>query len=160
MSALTHGNPADMEPAAVREQVIEVPTRHFANDDLTQAELETRRAPGSELRVMFSGHESKMLDTVPRELTLRARLGYLELDLTGATFEPGVTNIEVQAFMGYVQIRLPGGVRVESSGRAFIGFFSLKGARASRAASVPDGRVVRITGTADFGFVESIIARC
>jgi hypothetical protein len=35
---------------------------------------------------------------------LRARLGYVELDLTQATFEPGVTTIDVSALMGYGQI--------------------------------------------------------
>jgi predicted membrane protein len=93
-----------------------------------------------------------MAGVVPPDLRLRARLGYVELDLTDATFAPGVTTIDVRAFLGYVQIRFPPGVHVESHGRALFGFFSLKGAPAS----APDDttRVVRIVGRATFGFAE------
>ena len=85
-------------------------------------------------------------------LPLRARLGYVELDLTGARFEAGLTTIDVRTFMGYVQLLLPAGVRVESSGRAILGFFALKGTGAG------DGPVVRITGRAALGFAEAIVA--
>jgi hypothetical protein len=51
-----------------------------------------------------------------------------------------------------VQIRLPAGIRVESTGRALVGFFSLKGTGAGDAPCV-----VRITGGAAFGFAETFI---
>jgi predicted membrane protein len=73
----------------------------------------------------------------------------VELDLTEATFEPGVTTIDVRAFMGYVQIRFPAGVRVESAGRALFGYFAIKGGAPGNAPSV-----VRITGRAALGFAE------
>jgi hypothetical protein len=60
--------------------------------------------------------------------------------------------IDVRALMGYVQIRLPEGVRVESRGGALLGFFALKGG------APPDERdspsVVRLTGRATLGFAE------
>lgn len=104
------------------------------------------------IAAFLSGQERSITGVVPRELELRARLGYVELDLSHATFAPGVTWIDVRAFMGYVQIRFPAGVRVKSDGRAFAGFFSIKGGR-------PDDRpaetsVVRVTGRASFGFAE------
>lgn len=167
-------------------------TRHFANDDLTEAELEARLQrvyaatasreldailadlpalpaaetlpirPGqsidSRITALLSGQERKLAGVVPRELTLRARLGYVELDLTRAAFEPGLTTIDVRAFMGYVQIRFPAGVRVESAGRALLGFFSLKGAGASAPGESADAEsVVRITGRAVLGFAEAQI---
>jgi hypothetical protein len=176
-------------PPAARERVVEILSHHFANDVLTDADLEarlqrvyaatthreldaitadlpaalpheahpipTRQASGSAITALFSGQESALTGVVPRALRLRARLGYLELDLTRATFEAGVTTIDVRALAGYVQIRLPAGIRVESAGRGLFGFFSLKRAAASAAGAPADpGVVVRITGRALFGFAE------
>ena len=108
---------------------------------------------------MFSGHESNLVSVVPRVWKLRARLGYIELDLTRAAFEPGVTTIDVGAFMGYVQLRLPADVRVENRGGAVFGFFSLKGEGASGTGEPTESvKVVRITGRATFGFAEATIS--
>lgn len=105
----------------------------------------------------LSGREQRVTGVVPRRVELRSRFGYIELDLTHATFAPGVTEIDIRAFMGYVQIRLPAGVRAESLGDAFAGFFSLKDAGASDS---PDAKcIVRITGRATFGFAECWVAR-
>jgi hypothetical protein len=176
--------------------VAEILTRHFANDDLTEAELEARlqrvysatalpeldaiiadlpafpasevlpkRAggpPGFQITALLSGAEQKLV-AVPRELRLRARLGYVELDLSEAAFEPGLTTIDVRVFMGYVQMRFPAGVRVESTGRALFGFFSLRGAgapgtgRSADASSAEARSVVRIIGRATLGFAEGFV---
>lgn len=180
------GLPAAAVPPAERERIVDALTRHFAADQIAEADLERRldrvyRAmtvaeldavladlpalvsssttpalatdTGPERVAAFlSGQDRKMSGVVPRELLLRARLGYVELDLTRATFAPGVTTIDVRAFMGYVQIRFPEGVRVETDGHAFIGFFSLKGTAAG--ATEPAASVVRITGRASLGFAE------
>jgi hypothetical protein len=104
---------------------------------------------------LLSGHETKLTGVVPSGLRLRVQLGYIELDLTEATFEPGVTDIEIQAFMGYVQIRFPADVRVESRGHALFGFFSFKNKRGRRAQEPTDtNTVVRVTGRVTFGFAE------
>lgn len=162
-------------PAAARDRVIDVLTRYFASDQLTEAQLDARfqavydaktqreldailadlPAPGdpelSDIRATLSGQETKLAGVVPRHLTLRARLGYVELDLTQARFEPGVTTIDVGVFSGYIQIRFPAGVRVETSGRAFLGYFAVKGAVADAPA------IVRIGGRANLGFVEAFL---
>ena len=177
----------DPLPPAARERVVDVLTQHFANDQLTEAELDTRlqgvyaartkgeleaiiadlpalpsaetkpvpaaRTPGTAITALFSGQERKLTEIVPRDLRLRARLGYVELDLTQATFEPGVTTIDVRTFMGYVEIRLPAGVRVESRGRALFGYFAVKDSGAAGSpANAPS--VVRITGRAALGYTE------
>jgi hypothetical protein len=106
---------------------------------------------------LLSGQEQRMTGVVPRRLRVRSRLGYVELDLTRATFEPGLTTIDVRAIMGYVQVRLPPGVRVECLGRAVAGYFALKGV--SRAGGDDAPSVVRITGRAALGYAEVMIAK-
>lgn len=108
------------------------------------------RGRNQRIASFLSGQQRTLMGVVPRGLELRARLGYVELDLTRATFAPGVTVIDTRAFMGYVQIRFPAGISVESEGRAFAGFFSVKGEGTGEVTE----RVVRVTGRASFGFAE------
>lgn len=176
-----------MTEPSTRDRVIDRLATHYAHDQITEADLETRLdrvyrattepelqailadlpaplpAPsaavpsehdaGRRIDALFSGQERRLPGPVPSDLRLRARLGYVELDLTDATFPPGVTTIDVRAFMGYVEIRFPAGVRVDSRGRALFGFFSLKDTTGSKPdeAATP---VVRIIGRATFGYVE------
>jgi hypothetical protein len=104
------------------------------------------------VRAFMSGQERKVTGVVPRRLELRARLGYVEMDLRHATFEPGVTEIDARALMGYVEIRLPGNVQVENDGGAIFGYFALKGRDSPGA--VRSDPVVRITGRAIMGYAE------
>jgi len=158
---------------ASRERIIEQLKRHFANDELTEAELESRLKEAyaartvsdlenivvdlpsmvaartdTSIKATFSGQERKLSGLVPPALTLNARMGYVELDLRDATFASGITTIDVHSFMGYVEIHLPEGVRVESHGRALFGYFAVKGF------DEDSERVVRITGRATFGYAE------
>jgi hypothetical protein len=177
---------------AERDRVVEVLTRHFAEDRISAEDLEARlervyhATTGAELvaviadlpaalpvkaasavpatdsapqriRALFSGQEQRVSGLLPARLEVRSRLGYVELDLTGATFGPDVTEIDVRAFMGYVQIRLPPGVRVESRGHAIVGFFSLKWR--PEQSEVATGPVVRVTGRAMFGFAECFVGK-
>lgn len=167
-------------PSEARERVVQILTRHFANDDLTDDDLDARlqlvyaaktpseldaiisdlpALPGTpaaavparrdaEIRALFSGQERKIAGPMPRDLKLRVAIGYVELDLREATFEPGVTTIDVRTMMGYAEIRLPAGVRVESEGRALFGYFATKGTPEDSA------RIVRITGRSLFGYTE------
>jgi len=107
-------------------------------------------APRSDtnIRAILSGQERKLAGLVPRELKLKSRMGYVELDLRDATFAPGITTIDVRSFMGYVEIRLPAGLRVENHGQALFGYFAVKGLDEDAE------RVVRITGRAVFGYAE------
>ena len=159
-----------------RERVIEALKLHYSNDELTEAEFESRlkeayaartipdlenivadlpapEAPRPDLRVSatFSGQERKLAGIVPREITVRSRMGYVELDLRDARFATGVTTIDVRSFMGYVEIHLPMGVRVESHGHALFGYFALKGL------DEESQSVVRITGRAVFGYAEVVL---
>jgi hypothetical protein len=112
---------------------------------------------GTRILGLFSGQERKLDGEVPREMTLRARIGYVELDLSEARFQPGITTIDVDAIMGYVQIRFPPGVRVESDGHAVFGFFAFKAGGLPEAATASDEQpVVRVTGGAFLGFAEGL----
>lgn len=102
----------------------------------------------------LSGHTQRLTGVMPSELEIRSRLGHVELDLLDATFQPGVTEIDVRALMGYVEVRLPSGVRVESEGRAVMGYFALQGAGNDESDSV-----VRIKGRAVMGYAECFVVR-
>ncbi len=119
------------------------------------AALAPAKAPAERISALFSGQEQRITGVVPRRLEVRGRLGYVELDLTKASFAPGLTEIDVRAFMGYVEIRLPAGVRIENHGGALFGFFSLKG----RGASDEAPALLRITGRATFGYAELFVRR-
>lgn len=159
-----------------RERIIEQLKRHYANDELTEAEFESRLkeayaartipdlenivadltapvAPQADTSISatLSGQERKLAGLVPQEITVRSRMGYVELDLRDARFAPGVTTIDVRSFMGYVEIHLPVGVRVESHGRALFGYFAQKGLDEESAS------IVKITGRAVFGYAEIIL---
>lgn len=108
-----------------------------------------------QIRALLSGHEETLTGVVSSRLRIRARLGYVELDLSHATFEPGITEINIRALMGYVQVRLPASVRVESDGHGLFGYFAVKGTGAEDLATPC---VVRITGRALFGFAESHVS--
>ncbi|HEX5435973.1 MAG TPA: DUF1707 domain-containing protein [Gemmatimonadaceae bacterium] len=182
--------PSDVNSAA-RERVVELLSRHFANDVISMDEFETRverayhapnavelaavvadlpqlaEVPGrsgdlastevQHITATLSGQERRITAVVPRRMELRSRLGYIEIDFTQATFPPGLTEIDIHAFLGYVQIRLPAGVHAECLGTAMAGFFSLKGAGEAQG---PDAAsIVRITGRATFGFAECVMRR-
>ncbi len=109
------------------------------------------------IEALLSGQEERVTGVVPRALRVRSRLGYVELDLSRATFQPGVTALDVRAIFGYAEIRLPPGVRVESRGRAVAGYFAVRGA--SRAGGEDAPATVRITGRALCGYVECRVAK-
>jgi hypothetical protein len=131
--------------------MLERHARTELTDTATQMTL-----PGPHISKLLSGHETKLTGVVPSGLRVRVQLGYIEVDLTEATFEPGITEIEVHAFMGYVQIRFPPGVLVENHGHALFGFFSFKN-KDGRPEEVTTGveSIVRVTGQVSFGFAES-----
>jgi hypothetical protein len=88
---------------------------------------------------------------VPRHLKVWAVAGGGELDLREARFSPGITNIEIVAAMGGVELTLPEGVRVEVVGGAFLGGFEHK---AGTPIEDPEAPVVRVSGVAFMGGVE------
>jgi len=60
---------------------------------------------------------------VPPRLMIRSVFGNIELDLRGAEFGPGLTEISVEAVFGNVEVKLPGHVAVENRGDTVMGSF-------------------------------------
>jgi hypothetical protein len=88
---------------------------------------------------------------VPRELKVWAVAGGGELDLREARFAPGLTRIDVVAFMGGVDLQLPPGVRVEITGAGFLGGFQHE---TGEPVEDPYAPVVRVSGLAFAGAVD------
>jgi DUF1707 SHOCT-like domain/Cell wall-active antibiotics response LiaF, C-terminal len=178
-----------VSPAA-REQAIAVLTERFANDHLTLEEFERRTAaayaatthaalaeltadlgvsavpgtrsslPTMNIGVML-GSVVRQMDRVPRHLSVRTLLGNVELDLTQAAFAPGVTEIELHAFMGNIEIQLPKNVGVEDHVSTMLGSFEYR--RHPRASSWAESsgitNVVRFTGKVTMSSAEVVIRR-
>lgn len=94
---------------------------------------------------------------VPRHLKVVAVMGAAEVDLREGRFAPGVTEVDVTAFMGGVGVIVPPGVRVEVVGAAVMGAFE---ADAGDAAALDASRpVLRVTGLAVMAGVEVKVRR-
>ncbi len=65
---------------------------------------------------ILSGAERKGVWKPPRQMKIMSVLGGVDLDYTQAVIPPGVSEIEVFALLGGVDIKVPEGVNVESSG--------------------------------------------
>jgi hypothetical protein len=100
---------------------------------------------------IMGGFASKGGWLVPRQLKVTGIMGGGDLDLREALFAPGVTEIEVYAIMGGVDIVVPDGVRIEINGVGFMGAFEQSG---GSVVDDPGAPVLRITGAAIMGAVE------
>lgn len=97
--------------------------------------------------------------TPPRRQEVRAILGEAVLDYREARIQPGVTEVNVLAFMGNVEVIVPPGVAVECVGGAIMGQFGEMSVEPGYAAPYADAPVIRITGSATFGNVEVHVRR-
>ena len=176
-----------VSPAA-REKVIALLTERYAHDHLTLDEFERRAAaayaastpgdlaaltadlgdaPVPAMRASLPtlnigvvlGNVVRDMHAVPRRLDVRTVLGNIELDLTRASFAPGVTEISLRAFMGNIEIQLPPHVGVEDHVSAVLGSFEYR--RHPRASSWAEASrvtsVVRFTGRVTMSSAEVVI---
>jgi len=90
--------------------------------------------------------------TPSRQLNVIAVMGGAELDFREARMPPGITELNVFAWMGGVEVVVPQGVRVEMNGIALMGGFE----EHSRAMDPPppDAPVLRVGGFALMAGVE------
>jgi hypothetical protein len=108
-----------------------------------------------ERQVVFAvmgGAERRGAWTPPRNLHVLAVMGGAELDFRDARFGPGVTEVTCFALMGGIEIIVPPGVQVETSGLALMGGFGHSGT--AQAPTDPDAPILRIGGLAIMGAVE------
>jgi hypothetical protein len=118
--------------------------------DPVHGDVSSYPAHGS-IRTILSSSERGGPIFVPRKLEVHTVLGSTQLDLTRASFAPGVTEIEVNVVLGNVEISLPPDVQVSSEGSPFVGSFALK----SGAYTGKSECIVRITGHAVLSNVET-----
>jgi hypothetical protein len=178
-----------VSPAA-RERVIALLTERYAQDHLSLDEFERRAAAAYSARTpddlatltadlgdaavpatraslpsmnvgVVLGSIVRGMHAVPRALEVRTVLGNVELDLTHASFAPGVTEISLHAFMGNIEIQLPPHVGVEDHVSAVLGSFEYR--RHPRATSWAESHhvtsVVRFTGRVTMSSAEVVIRR-
>jgi hypothetical protein len=88
----------------------------------------------------------------PRQLTVLAVMGGVELDFREARFSPGITDVNIFAMMGGVEITVSPDVRVEMNGAGLMGGFGHSGGRDLPAD--PNAPVLRIRGLAIMGGVD------
>jgi hypothetical protein len=132
LDALTADLP-DERVAAVQSAVA---TRSLAAD---------RHEGPARIHAILSETRRAGLWSVPPELEVKAVMANLTLDLRSALLAPGVTDVELSAFMASVQIFVPPGVRVVENVRAFMASVTDDSYSAVADLSAP---VVRLTGRA------------
>ena len=180
--------PGSAVSPASRERVIALLTERYAQDQMTLDEFERRASaayaatsnaaltaltadlgeatvpavrsslPAGNVGVVM-GSVVRDMHAVPRHLDVRTVLGNVELDLTRASFAPGLTEIALHAFMGNIEIQLPAHVGVEDHVSAVLGSFEYR--RHPRAASWIESSnvasVVRFTGRVTMSSAEVVM---
>jgi hypothetical protein len=99
---------------------------------------------------MMGGSERTGSWTPARTVDALAIMGGIKLDFRQARFALGETVVNVCAIMGGIEILVPPGIRVESSGIGIMGGFE----SFNQTAVDPDAPLLRITGIALMGGVE------
>lgn len=136
-------------PAGSANALQSVRAREYGEATIARAEIVPERAV---LVAVFGGADRKGAWVLPRSVKVFAVMGGVDLDLREAHFAAGVSEIEVFALMGGVDIKVPTGVRVETTGVGIMGGFSISGADADPG---PDAPVLRINGVAIMGGVDA-----
>ena len=85
-----------------------------------------RVPPREGIVVFWSSTKREGRWTLPRTMRVASIMGSAELDLREAEIGEGVSEIEVMAVFGSVEIFVPVGVRVEVVGEAMMGSFELR----------------------------------
>jgi hypothetical protein len=118
-----------------------------AVDDATLATWPRRKR----LTAILGGFEKRGAWTCPRHVSVTAVMGGAEVDLREAEMAPGVTEMNVIAIMGGVELIVPPWLSVEVDATAILGGFE----ELHRAPTTPEPgrRVLRITGVAIMGGV-------
>ena len=132
----------------MRDRSLSAPARHTI--------VAPDRVPTREGMVVFlSGSKRLGRWTLPRTMRVAAVMGSVELDLREAEMGEGVSEIEVLAVFGSVEVFVPVGVRVECVGQSLVGSFEM---RLSGVPDFPPGApTVRIKGSAYFSSVEVVV---
>jgi len=114
--------------------------------------LALTRAKRKRLVAVFGGVDRKGSWRVPEKLRVVAVMGGASLDFREAALPPGVTDVQVTAVMGGVDILVPPTLAVEAEGSAIFGGF--EGVDRAPPSPDPDAPLLRIHGLAFMGGVD------
>lgn len=155
LESLTSDLPAVIEPkapqAAAAGQPAQVPAAGIAPQrppSPAPADVRERQF----MVAIMGGHNRRGPWTPARKTTVLAMMGGAELDFREARLGPGVTEIEVYALMGGVDIIVPPWVTVDSAGFALMGGFEHGAGRTDQTPA--DAPVLRVSGLAIMGGVD------
>lgn len=146
LDALVADLPAPEPPAEKARTRVAPAARAIAN-----------RAEHQFVAAVLGGVERRGAWVPARRSSVFAMMGGAQLDFREAHLPPGVTELAVYAFWGGVEIIVPPGITVESSGVAILGGFGHAN-EAGRTVD-PNGPVLRIDGIAVMGGVEIQVRR-
>lgn len=104
------------------------------------------------MTAIFGGVEKHGAWVCPREVSVVAIFGGVEMDLREAELAPGVTELSITTIFGGVELIVPPWLSVEVDATAILGGF--EEIHRAPPAPEPDRRILRITGTAVLGGVE------
>jgi predicted membrane protein len=88
---------------------------------------------------------------VPRAFRAFTCMGHVELDLTYARMGSGTTEMELNCFMGAIDVIVPADVRVLCDGDSIVGSFNVD--RIGNTTPPADAPTLKVSGTAYFGAV-------
>jgi len=139
----------------LRALVVDIPAVHAPEPVAsagTQLAHPSQVSPQQTIVAVMAGATRKGAWTPSRQLNVIAVMGGAELDFREARMPPGITELNVFAWMGGVEVVVPPGVRVEMNGIALMGGFE----EHSRTLDPPppDAPVLRIGGFALMAGVE------
>lgn len=153
---------ADLERIFSRLPALPEADRPPAPDAGADAGGEARHAPAMARRdeqkntgfqlALLGGSDRKGAWIPPKTLHTLALMGGAGLDFREAHFGPGVTEVNVLAVMGGVDIIVPPGVTVETAGFGIMGGFD--GHSQTVATDDPSAPVLRIRGLAVMGGID------
>ena len=135
--ALTRDLPATQLPVPVKQTQLMVP--------------DAQVMPRQTLLAIMSGTERKGQWLTPRKLRVWAVMGGAELDFREARLPAGVTEVQVFAMMGGVEIIVPPGLAVDVAGSAIMGGF--EHLQRTPVQADPDRPLLRVHGFAMMGGV-------
>lgn len=139
LESLVAGLPAltDPAPGAVSDE--ERPSRHPFEDQRFVV-------------AVMGGVDRRGTALNARRINVAAVMGGVVLDFRGTPLPPGITEVNVLALMGGVEIIVPPGVAVDSHGIGIMGGFDHRGKSRFPVDSTPP--TLRVTGVALMGGVE------
>ena len=118
-----------------------------------EAGTEVAATPVTGVVSFLSSNEKKGPWRLARRTRALSVLGNVELDLRIAEIGIGVSDIEVVAVLGNVEIIIPPDLAFECDGDALMGTFNVQWEGKVNTAAVNRDRVVRISGNAYLGSV-------